>query len=97
VHVIEQAIELAGVVLVAIAGRAAFLYIRPWRTCRWCRPGGVIFGSVVARMLGHELKGRRRRGCWRCRGRRRTRRWGAFHVHKVHLSLRQAWNERGTG
>jgi hypothetical protein len=33
--------------------------------------------------------------CWRCDGRRLTRRLGAYHVHKVRLSLRQAWDERG--
>ena len=38
---------------------------------------------------------RNRRGrCWRCKGTRRTRRLGARHVHKVKLSLMQAWNER---
>ena len=36
----------------------------------------------------------RRRGCWRCRGQRLTRRFGAYHVHKVKLSLLQAWEER---
>lgn len=33
--------------------------------------------------------------CWRCKGRRLTRRLGAYHVHKVKLSLLQAWDERG--
>jgi len=37
---------------------------------------------------------RRRKGrCWRCKGRRLTRRPGAYHVHKVKLSLLQAWDE----
>lgn len=36
----------------------------------------------------------RRRGCWRCNGKRLTRRFGAYHVHKVKLSLLQAWDER---
>lgn len=37
----------------------------------------------------------RRRGCWRCKGMKVTRRLGAYHVHKVKLSLIQAWDERG--
>jgi len=41
--------------------------------------------------------GRRRgRRCWRCKGSKLTRRIGAKHVHKVKLSLQQAWAERGT-
>ncbi len=95
-HVIGQAIEVAAVVLVIITGRAAFLYFKPYRPCRWCRPGGLLGGSWPARLAGHEPGRHRRRGCWRCKGRRQTRRWGAFHVHKVKLSLIQAWDERGS-
>jgi hypothetical protein len=36
----------------------------------------------------------RRRGCWRCKGTKLTRRFGAWPVHKVKLSLIQAWDER---
>jgi hypothetical protein len=36
---------------------------------------------------------RRNRRCWRCKGTRLTRRIGAKHVHKVRLSLLQAWDE----
>lgn len=32
--------------------------------------------------------------CGRCKGTRLTRRLGARQVHKVRLSLRQAWEER---
>lgn len=32
--------------------------------------------------------------CKRCRGAKLTRRLGARHVHRVKLSLRQAWDER---
>jgi hypothetical protein len=40
--------------------------------------------------------GRRRgRRCWRCKGSKQTRRIGAKTVHKVRLSLQQAWAERG--
>ena len=92
--VIEHGIEIAALVLLPIAGRALFLHFWPYRPCRWCRPGGVLGGSVVARMAGHEAE-RRRGGCWRCRNTKVTRRWGAYHVHKVKLSLIQAWDERG--
>jgi len=95
VHMIEQAIEVAVAVLAVIAGRAVFLYFRPWRPCRWCRPGGLLGGSILAALAGHEAKPRRRRSCWRCHGRKLTRRWGAWHVHKTRLSLIQAWEERG--
>jgi hypothetical protein len=96
VHVIEQAVEVAAVVLVVIAGRAAFLHFWPYRPCRWCRPGGLLGGSLPARLVGAKTERRRKRRCWRCRGTKLTRRWGAFHVHKVKLSLIQAWNERGS-
>jgi hypothetical protein len=41
-------------------------------------------------------RNRRRPGrrCWRCKGTRLTRRLGAQQVHKVKLSLLQAWEER---
>ncbi len=40
-------------------------------------------------------RGRRRgRRCWRCKGTKLTRRLGAKQVHKVKLSLLQAWEER---
>jgi hypothetical protein len=95
VHAIEVGAEVAAVVLLAILGRAAFMYFKPYRPCRWCRPGGLLGGSLPARLAGHKPK-RRRRGCWRCKGRKLTRRWGAYHVHKVKLSLLQAWDERGS-
>jgi hypothetical protein len=95
--VIGQALEVAAAVLAAVAGRAVFLYFRPWRECRWCRPGGLAGGSLPARLAGAAPARQRRRGCWRCKGTRRTRRWGAWHVHKVRLSLMQAWDERGPG
>ena len=94
-HLVEQVIEWAAVVLLVVAGRAGFLYIWPWRPCRWCRPGGLLGGAWPVLLFGDKPKRRRRRrGCWRCRGKRQTRRWGAFHVHKVKLSLAQAWAER---
>ncbi len=96
VHVIEHVIEVGAVVLVLVAGRAAFLHFWPYRQCRWCRPGGLLGGSLPARLAGAEPAPGRRRRCWRCKGTRLTRRWGAFHVHKVRLSLIQAWAERGS-
>ena len=37
----------------------------------------------------------KRRGarCWRCHRRRQVRRLGAWHTHKLALSLREAWAE----
>lgn len=93
-HEIERIVEVAAVVLVLIAGRAAFLHFWPYRPCRWCRPGGLLGGSLPARMAGVKPARRRKRRCWRCKGTKLTRRWGAFHVHKVKLSLIQAWDER---
>jgi hypothetical protein len=82
--------------LLAILGRGIFVFLAPVRKCRWCRPGGLIGGSIVAWLAGHEPppRRRRRRGCWRCGGHQLTRRWGAYHMHKVKLSLIQAWEER---
>ena len=79
---------------VGLAAWLAFTYLKPYRTCRWCRPGGLLGGSLPARLAGHKPKRRRRRGCWRCKGRRDVRRAGAWHVHKARLSLAQAWAER---
>lgn len=96
-HMIGQGIEAAAAVLVIVTLRAAFLYFKPYRPCRWCRPGGLVGGSWPARLAGHEPERKRRRSCWRCHGRKLTRRWGAFHVHKARISLAQARDERGTG
>jgi hypothetical protein len=89
-------VDLAAIVLLAILGRSVFVYFKPYRTCRWCRPGGLVGGSWPARLAGHQLKRRRKRRCWRCRGSRLTRRLGAWHAHKVKDSLVRAWEERGS-
>jgi len=94
-HLIGQAIEAAAVVLTVIAGRAVLVYFKPYRQCRWCRPGGLLGGSVAARMAGHEPGRRRQRGCRRCKGTRITRRMGAKQVHKTRIAAVQAWAERG--
>ena len=86
---------LAGIPL-AIVGRAAYVYARPYRTCRWCRPGGLIGGSLPARLAGYRAGPRRRTRCWRCKRTRLTRRLGAYHMHKVRDSLARAWEERGS-
>lgn len=91
-------LHLIALGLVFIAGRGVFLYFRPWRPCRWCRPGGLLGGSLLAQMAGHRPEQRKRgRHCWRCKGKgkKETRRWGAWHVHKVKDSLIRAWQERG--
>jgi hypothetical protein len=93
-HEIETAFRLAAVLLVAGTARAVLVYPRPYRTCRWCRPGGLLGGSLLARMGDHEPRPKRPRQCWRCKRTRLTRRLGAKQVHKVKLSLQQAWDER---
>jgi len=92
-HVIETGIEAAAVILLAVLGRAVFVYFRPWRECRWCRPGGLLGGSLLARASGHEPRPSRKRRCWRCKRTKLTRRAGGKQVHKVKLSLQQAWEE----
>lgn len=77
-HVIETGFMAAAVVLLAILGRAVFVYVRPYRACRWCE----------------DRRRRRGRRCWRCKGTKHTRRLGAKTVHKVRLALLQAWEER---
>jgi hypothetical protein len=74
-HLIETGLEVALAVLLAVLAWAAFVYLSPYRPCRWCR-------------------NRKRGRCWRCKGTRLTRRLGARQVHKVKLSLQQAWEER---
>jgi hypothetical protein len=90
-------LTLIAFVLLAILGRGVFLLVRPYRTCRRCRPGGLLGGSLPAIAAGVKPVRRRRGRCWRCKGTRQTRRWGAFHVHKVKLSLLQAWGREGVG
>jgi hypothetical protein len=75
-HVIETGLTLAAVILLAVLAWSVFVYISPYRECRWCR---------------NRPKGRR---CWRCKRTKLTRRLGAKPVHKIALSLRQAWEER---
>jgi hypothetical protein len=93
-HTVETVFELAAVMLLAVLGRAVFLYLRPYRECRWCRRGGPLRASLLARAAGHRARPKRKRRCWRCKGTRLTRRLGAKRVHKVKLSLHQAWEER---
>ncbi|HEV3287490.1 MAG TPA: hypothetical protein VG123_00710 [Streptosporangiaceae bacterium] len=81
------------IVLVLIGARLAWVHGHEYRKCRWCRPGGVVGGSIIAWLAGHKPRRRRRRGCWRCHGARLTRRWGAWHTHKLALALREAWAE----
>jgi len=94
-EVIEAGFTVAAFGLLAVLGRAVFVYFKPYRTCRWCRPGGLVRGSLIGRIAGHERRPRRRRGCWRCKGSKLTLRLGGRHVHRVKLSLLQAWAERG--
>jgi hypothetical protein len=84
---------VAGIPL-AIVGRGLFVYFKPYRECRWCRRGGLAGGTWLAHLLGHKPKRRPRGRCWRCSGRRLTRRWGAWHAHKIKDSIAQARAER---
>jgi hypothetical protein len=77
-QVIETGLELAALVLLAVAGWSVFVLFSPYRKCRWC-----------------QVFDRFRLSCRRCKGAKLTRRLGAKHVHKVRLSLQQAWDERG--
>lgn len=45
----------------------------------------------TCRWCRNRKRGRR---CWRCKGTKLTGRLGAKTVHKVKLSLQQAWEER---
>lgn len=78
-------IDLIAAGMLILLAWGVFVYLSPYRTCRWCRKDGLLV----------RLAGRGR--CFRCRGTRLTRRLGAYHVHKVKLSLIQAWEERGDG
>lgn len=81
------------IALALLAARLVYAHLRQYRPCRWCRPGGLIGGSLPARLAGHKPGPGRKRGCWRCHGTRLTRCWGAWHTHKLALSLREAWAE----
>jgi hypothetical protein len=76
-QLIETGLMVAAVVLLAVLSWAAFVYLSPYRKCRWC-----------------EIFARFRLRCRRCKGTKLTRRLGAKHVHRVRLSLQQAWEER---
>jgi hypothetical protein len=94
-HVIGTVLGVAAFTLLAVLGRAVFVYARPERECRWCRPGGLIRGSLIGRLVEPDLPPRRKRRCWRCKTTRRYWRLGARQVHELKLSLQQAWAERG--
>lgn len=94
-HVIELGLEVAGIALLTVLGRAVFVYCSPFRACRWCRRGGLIAGSLAGHAAGLvPMLPRRKRRCWRCKGTKLTRRLGGKLVHKIKLSVQQAWAER---
>jgi len=76
-----EIIRIGAAVLLFTALYALFLLFKPYRKCRWCAKD-----SLLSRLPGRGL-------CWRCHGHKVTRRFGAYHVHKVKLSLIQAWDE----
>ncbi len=53
-----------------------------------------VFFSPYRKCRWCQVFGRLRLRCRRCKGAKLTRRLGAGHVHRVRLSLRQAWDER---
>lgn len=59
---------------------------------------GLLGWAVFVNASGYRecrwCKGKRGVRCWRCKGTKLTRRFGARLVHKVKLSLLQAWAER---
>lgn len=79
------ALGILGAIAVCLLGVLAwgvFVFFKPYRPCTWCD--------------GKGMRGKRRkRRCWRCKGKRDIRRIGAKQVHKLKLSLIQAWDERG--
>jgi hypothetical protein len=90
---VTAALRDALIILGLVLGYLTWVHGHAYRECRWCRKGGLTGGSVAARVAGHK-PGRRRRGrCWRCHGRRLTRRWAAWATHKLAVSLREAWGE----
>lgn len=62
------------------------LAILAWGVFVYCSPFRVC----------RWCRNRRRPGrrCWRCKGTRMTRRLGSRMVHKMKLSVQQAWDER---
>ena len=76
-------------VLLLVTGRAILLYFKPYIECPWCRNRK----KCRLKQRGCLIHPRR---CWRCKNTRLARRLGAYHVHKVKLSLLQAWAERGS-
>jgi hypothetical protein len=78
---LEQVISGLAVVLVLIAARGLFVLILPYRECGWCSD-----------RREHPRPWNRRR-CWFCQNTRKRRRIGAKTVHKVKLSLIQAYQE----
>ena len=88
-------LHLIALILLAILGPLVCVYFCTHRECRHCRPGGLIGGSLPARLAGHEPRPRRRRKrlCLRCGGQQLTRRWGAYHMQKLKLSLLEAWED----
>jgi primosomal protein N' len=53
-----------------------------------------VFFSPYRKCRWCQVFGRIRMRCRRCKEAKLTRRVGAKHVHKVKLSLQQAWEER---
>ena len=94
IHELYELLEVVAALGAGVVLRWLFLLIKPYRPCRWCRPGGFFGGSIVARLLDPGRERKRRAGCSRCRGARLTRRLGAKTAHRVKIVLTEAWQDR---
>jgi hypothetical protein len=54
-------LHLIALGLLAVLARLALVHFCPYRPCRWCRPGGLIGGSLIARLAAPRTPRRRRR------------------------------------
>jgi len=81
VTVFERILDGLAVLLVLTVARGLFVLFWPYKTCGWCED-----------RREHPRPWNRRR-CWFCHNTRQRRRIGAALVHKVKLSLVQAYQE----
>jgi hypothetical protein len=79
VTLLEHALDGLAAVLVVIAARGLLVLFLPYKDCGWCKD-----------RREHPRPWNRRR-CWFCHNTRQRRRLGAKTVHKVKLSLIQAY------
>jgi hypothetical protein len=81
VTALQHVLDGLAVLLVLIAARGLFVLFWPYTTCGWCKDRRA------------RPRPWNRRRCWFCQNTRMRRRIGAGLVHKVKLSLIQAYQE----